>query len=212
MTATRPDPLAVIEGQHITLRRLTEDDLPELHHAIGIPEVFAGGWGGGPAAFRDNYDEWRELVLGYLPWNSGNVTALRLRSDDRIVGTSTLGDFDLVNRSAHIGWTAYAPQVWGTGINAEAKLLLLGTAFDHGFERIKLQSDVLNERSRAAILGIGATFEGILRHTMQRADGSWRDTAFYSILREEWPRVRELLTSRSAAAPTLSGEDRAEPR
>jgi RimJ/RimL family protein N-acetyltransferase len=105
-----------------------------------------------------------------------------------------------VNGSAHIGWTAYAPEVWGGRVNAEAKRLLLGAAFDHGFERVKLQADVLNERSRAAILRLGATFEGVLRHTQRRADGTWRDTAVYSILSEEWPAVRDALDARIGAA------------
>ena len=200
MTATRPDPAAVLEGATVRLRALTHEDLPDLFDAIGHPQVFAGGWGGGEAAYRDTYEEWHAFILGYLDWERGNVTAVVLRDGDRLVGTTTLGDFDLVNGSAHIGWTAYAPEVWGTRVNAETKRLLLGTAFDHGFERVKLQADVLNERSRAAILRLGAQFEGVLRHTQQRADGSWRDTAVYSVLREEWPTVRDGLDARLAAA------------
>ncbi|WP_313545300.1 GNAT family N-acetyltransferase [Leifsonia aquatica] len=199
MTARRPDPAAVLEGTTVRLRALTLDDLPDLSDAIGHPEVFAGGWGGGPAAYRDTYEEWRAFMLEYLAWDAGNVYAVTLRDGDRIVGTTTLGDFDLANGSAHIGWTAYAPEVWGTRINAEAKRLLLGTAFDHGLERVKLQADVLNERSRAAILRLGAQFEGVLRHTQPRADGTWRDTAVYSVLREEWPAVRAGLDERLAA-------------
>ena len=67
---------------------------------------------------------------------------------------------------------------------------MLGTAFDHGFGRVKLQADALNERSRGAILKLGATFEGIVRRDRPRADGSWRDTAVYSILDCEWSVVR----------------------
>lgn len=196
MTAYRPDPHAQLEGATVRLRALTLDDLPDLFDAIGRPEVFAGGWGGGPAGFRDTYEEWRTFVIGYLDWERSNVTAVVLRDGDRLVGTTTLGDFDLVNESAHIGWTAYSPEVWGTRVNAETKRLLLGAAFDHGFERVKLQADVVNDRSRAAILRIGASFEGILRHTQRRADGSWRDTAVYSILREEWPAARDALDAR----------------
>lgn len=197
--ALRPDPATRLVGETVSLRALTPDDLPDLFDAIAHPEVFAGGWGGGPAAYRDTYEEWREFVLGYLPWGAGNVTAVCLREGDRVVGTTTLGDFDLGNGSAHVGWTAYAPEVWGTRVNAETKRLLLGAAFDHGFERVKLQADVLNERSRAAILRLGATFEGVLRHTQPRADGSWRDTAVYSILSDEWPAVRAGLDARLAA-------------
>jgi RimJ/RimL family protein N-acetyltransferase len=200
MAATRPDPHAELTGATVRLRALTHDDLPDLFDAVGHPEVFAGGWGGGPAGYRDTYEEWRELVLRYFEWERSNVTAVVLRDGDRLVGTTTLGDFDLVNDSAHVGWTAYAPEVWGSTVNAETKRLLLGAAFDHGFERVKLQADVLNERSRAAILRLGARFEGVLRHTQRRADGSWRDTAVYSILREEWPAVRDGLDDRLVLA------------
>ncbi|WP_158865691.1 GNAT family N-acetyltransferase [Leifsonia sp. AG29] len=199
-TATRPDPHVVLEGETVRLRALTREDLPDLFDAIGRPEVFEGGWGGGRAAYRDAYAAWHEFILGYLDWDRANVTAVVLRDGDRLVGTTTLGDFDVVNGSAHIGWTAYAPEAWGTRVNAETKLLQLGTAFDHGFERVKLQADVLNERSRGAILRLGAQFEGVLRHTQRRADGTWRDTAVYSILREEWPRVREGLEARLRAS------------
>lgn len=200
MTATRPDPHARLDGATVRLRALTHDDLPDLFDAIGHPEVYAGGWGGGPAAYRDTYEEWREHLLRYLDWERSNVTAVVLRDGDRLVGTTTLGDFDLTNEAAHIGWTAYAPEVWGGRVNAETKRLLLSTAFDHGFERVKLQADVLNERSRSAILRLGARFEGVLRHTQRRADGTWRDTAVYSILREEWPGVRDALDERLDAA------------
>lgn len=200
MTATRPDPAAVLEGDTVRLRALALDDLPDLFDAIGHPEVFAGGWGGGPAAYRETYEEWREFILGYLAWDRANVLAVTLRDGDRIVGTTTLGDFDLANGAAHVGWTAYAPEVWGSSVNAETKRLVLGSAFDNGFERVKLQADVLNERSRAAILRLGARFEGVLRHTQLRADGTWRDTAVYSILREEWPAVRAGLDERLADA------------
>ena len=200
MTATRPDPHVQLEGATVRLRELTHEDLPDLFDAIGHPEVYAGGWGGGRAAYRDTYEEWREHMLRYLDWERSNVTAVVLRDGDRLVGTTTLGDFDLTNESAHIGWTAYAPEVWGGRVIAETKRLLLGTAFDLGFERVKLQADVLNERSRSAILRLGARFEGVLRHTQRRADGTWRDTAVYSILREEWPGVRDALDERIGLA------------
>ncbi len=107
--------------------------------------------------------------------------------DGTVVGATKLGDLDLPNESAHIGWTAYDPRVWGTAVNPEAKLLLLGLAFDHGFGRVKLQADARNDRSRAAILKLGAQFEGIARRHKPRADGSWRDSAVYSVTVDDWP-------------------------
>ena len=199
--ATRP-PLRVIVGREIRLEPLRDGHLPALYRAIGTPEVFAGGWGGGPAAHSATEADFVEFARGYLPWTTGNVYAIRLAGAPDatpLVGTSTLGDFDEANEHAHIGWTAYAPGVWGTAVNPEAKLLMLGEAFDHGFGRVKLQADALNDRSRAAILKLGATFEGLVRRDRRRSDGTWRDTAVYSILIDEWPTVRARLLERLAA-------------
>jgi N-acetyltransferase len=194
MAATIP-PRRVLEGRGIRLVPLTPDDLPELFEAIGRPEVFAGGYGGGPAGYRDTVEGFVEFGRRYYGWETGNVYGVRM-PDGRLVGTSTLGDFDLPREAAHIGWTAYAPEVWGTAVNPEAKLLLLTEAFDHGFGRVKLQADAVNARSRAAIVKLGATFEGVIRREAQRADGTWRDAAVHSILIDEWPAVREGLLNR----------------
>ena len=67
----------------------------------------------------------------------------------------------------------------------------------HGYHRHK--TDSMNQRSRDAILRLGATFEGILRHHMLRPDGTWRDSAYFSILREEWPSVKERLENKLAS-------------
>ena len=195
MTALQPPPIA-LEGHHIRLVPLHESDLPELFEAIGTPEVFAGGYGGGPAGYRSTVEEFVEFGKRYYAFDRNIVYGVRFANGE-LVGTSTLGDFDLEREHAHIGWTAYAPKVWGTAVNPEAKLML-GHAFDHGIGRVKLQADSLNERSRAAILKLGAQFEGILRRDQLRPDGIWRSTAVYSILADEWPAVRAGLEKRLA--------------
>jgi RimJ/RimL family protein N-acetyltransferase len=114
-----------------------------------------------------------------------------------VVGTSSLGDVDTDREHVHLGWTMYGSRWWGTQVNPESKLLLLEHAFDTcGFGRVKIQTDVVNARSRAAILKLGATFEGITRRDVRRADGSWRDSAVHSILVDEWPSVRAGLLAR----------------
>jgi RimJ/RimL family protein N-acetyltransferase len=195
MAATRP-PRRVLEGRFIRLAPLEEAHLPALFRAIGKPEVFAGGYGGGPKGYRATEAEFIEFAHGYYGWLANNVYGVW--KNDELVGTSTLGDFDETNESTHIGWTAYSPDVWAGPVNPEAKLLLLTEAFDNGFNRVKLQADALNNRSRAAILKLGAQFEGVLRRTNPRADGTWRDTAVYSILGDEWPAVRAGLEARLA--------------
>lgn len=201
MAATIP-PRRALVGRGIRLEPLTPQHLPELFAAIGTPEVFEGGYGGGPAGYRDTEAGFVEFGKRYYAWESNNVYGVRL-NDGELVGTSTLGDFDVQREHAHIGWTAYAPKVWGTTVNPEAKLLLLTEAFDHGFGRVKLQADSLNDRSRAAILKLGATFEGIVRRDMLRADGTWRHSAVYSILIDEWPAVRAGLLRRLGADPEV---------
>ena len=200
MTAVRPTPTELV-GEFIRLTPLTQSDIPALFAAIARPEVFAGGYGGGPAGFRDTLEGFTEFARTYYAWDTANVYAVWV--GDRLVGTSTLGDFDLANEAAHIGWTAYDPRVWGTAVNPEAKLLILGLAFDHGFGRIKIQADAVNERSRAAIAKLGATFEGIVRRDRPRADGTWRDSAVFSILADEWPSVKAGLEARLRAAKPI---------
>jgi RimJ/RimL family protein N-acetyltransferase len=119
-----------------------------------------------------------------------------------LIGTSTLGDFDLLREHTHIGWTAYDPRVWGTAVNPEAKLLMLTLAFESGFGRVKIQADAINLRSRAAIAKLGAQFEGVTRRDLRRADGTWRDAAVYSVLIDEWPAVKAGLESRLEAFGT----------
>ena len=103
------------------------------------------------------------------------------------------------NESIHLGSTLYGSPWWGTLVNPEAKLLLLSHCFDEcGYQRVKIQTDLLNTRSQAAIAKLGAQREGVLRQDMRREDGSWRDTVVFSVLQEEWPGVRAALETRLA--------------
>jgi RimJ/RimL family protein N-acetyltransferase len=100
-------------------------------------------------------------------------------------------------RSVEIGWTWYGVDHQGTAVNPESKLLLLAHAFEEwGAIRVCLKTDSLNARSRAAILKLGASYEGDLRNHRIRPDGSFRHSSYYSILPEEWPQVKAGLTER----------------
>jgi len=187
---------------------MTEDHLAALWPALGVPDVFAGGYGGGPAglpADKASFVEWMRAT--YLNHEDRFPFAVRLASGPdagRLVGASTLGDLDESNSNLQLGWTAYDPTLWGTAVNPETKLLLLGFAFESGYNRVTIQADAINARSRAAILKLGATFEGIQRKHRIRADGSWRDTAVYSVLDTEWPVVAAALRARLDLAPEPS--------
>jgi RimJ/RimL family protein N-acetyltransferase len=200
VSATRPERVPLI-GHYIRLDPLTRDDLPELWEAIGRPEVFASGYGGGSAARPADAEAYAAWAWNHWPHERGNTYVVRVASGPHageVVGASSLADFDEHRESAHIGWTAYSPRVWGTQVNPEAKLLLLDTAFGHGYGRVKIQTGSTNARSRAAIEKLGATFEGIVRREQPLADGTWRDTAMYSVIVDEWPAVRAGLEARLA--------------
>ncbi|HKA14081.1 MAG TPA: GNAT family protein [Myxococcota bacterium] len=117
----------------------------------------------------------------------------------RIVGQSCY----LVIRPEHagveIGGTWYAREAQGTAINPAAKLLLLGHAFDCGAERVEFKTDALNAQSRAALSKLGAGFEGIFRRQMRRPNGTMRDNAYFSVIREDWPELRARIEARIAA-------------
>ncbi|MCC6270427.1 MAG: GNAT family N-acetyltransferase [Microbacteriaceae bacterium] len=197
MPAQRPDP-TTLAGNFIRLEPLTGDHLPGLYEAIARPEVFEFGFGGGPAAFPESMADFRRWANGYFR-PEGNTFAVILVGgprDGTVVGTTTLGDFDENREATHIGWSAYDPRVWGTAVNPEVKLLLLQHAFDAGFGRVKIQTDALNERSRAAIAKLGAIFEGVTRREQQRGDGSWRDSAVYSVVIDDWSAVKLGLETR----------------
>ena len=105
------------------------------------------------------------------------------------------------HRGLEIGWTWLSADAWGTGANVEAKLLLMGHAFDElGCIRVEFKTDALNERSRAALEALPARFEGIFRKHMVVRDGALRDSAWYSVTDEEWPAVRQNLLDRLSRA------------
>lgn len=126
------------------------------------------------------------------------IPLVTLRGDE-IVGSTRYLALRPEHRSVEIGWTWLHPSAWGTGANVEAKLLQLGHAFETwDCRRVELKTDALNERSRQALEALGATFEGIHRKHMLVRGGENRDSAWYSVVDDEWPAVRAHLESRLA--------------
>ena len=201
---------APLAGRWVRLDALGEADLDELYPILADPAVYAHGYvmHRRPASPEDARDLARSrfLVPDSPPdGNGGGRTAyaIRLIADGdlgragTLVGTSSLGEADLRQESIHLGATLYGPRWWGTQVNPEAKLLLMAHCFeDCGYGRVKIQTDVLNTRSQAAIAKLGATREGVLRRHMRREDGSFRDTVVFSVLKDEWPGVKGRLTAR----------------
>lgn len=120
-----------------------------------------------------------------------------LQREDRPIGSTRFANYDREHRRIEIGWTWVGTQWQRSGANVEAKLLMLDHAFDVlGCNRVEFKTDALNEKSRRALLGIGAQEEGTLRRHMVTCSGRLRDSVYYSVIKEEWPAVRARLNAR----------------
>ena len=196
---TSPPGGSPLQGSVVRLDPAVTSDAPELFAALDHADVWAAGYAGGPAARPSDADGWLTRITDAAAEQRA-MYVVRLVDGGRVIGTTSLGDVDLGNERVHLGWTAYDPAMWSTAVNPECKLLLLTHAFeDCGFGRVKIQTDLINLRSQAAIAKLGATREGVLRHHMKRADGSWRDTVVFSVIVDEWPAVKAALRERVAA-------------
>ncbi len=136
-------------------------------------------------------------------WAAGEYLPFTVfdRATGDVLGATRYGSIDLAVPRVEIGWTWYAPRVRGTVVNPECKLLLLGHAFEQlGCRVVHLKTSSFNEHSQAAIAKLGATRDGLLRRDRFQRDGRLRDTVIFSILDEDWPRVRDGLRARVDAA------------
>ena len=190
-----------MESEHLFILPLTVVHIPSLYEAIGSdPEIYR--WL--PFSTPQNLEEFSKVLQGFIRDSAAGIRvahAVILKEGDRPIGTTSFLDLNPTHNSIEIGSTFYSKDFWRSFVNTEAKFLMLSEAFEvRGVERVTLKTDSLNQRSRNAIERIGAKFEGILRHHMRRPDGSWRDSAYFSILREEWPDVKQSLLGKLQAA------------
>jgi len=134
------------------------------------------------------YDAWFEAALAYA-----NEVPFVVHVGDRAVGSTRYMNIEPPHRRVEIGWTWLERPQWGTGANIETKYLLLRNAFERwGAMRVEFKTDARNLRVRGALLGVGASFEGIARKHMKLSD-SIRDSAWYALVDDDWPRVRTML-------------------
>jgi RimJ/RimL family protein N-acetyltransferase len=144
--------------------------------------------------------DWHELVEAALSAARAG-TEIPFATIDlatgRIVGSTRFLALRPEHASVEIGWTWLHPSAWRTGVNVDAKLLMLRHAFvAWGCRRVELKTDARNERARAALEALGATFEGVHRKHMLVRGGANRDSAWYAIVDDEWPAVEERLRRR----------------
>jgi RimJ/RimL family protein N-acetyltransferase len=189
-----------LRGDLVAIEPLGVEHVAGLLAAADTEEVFA--WL--PYARPADLDQARAWIDGALADQRADRRfpfAVLDAEDGSVIGSTSYWDFDAHNAHVEIGSTWLNRISWGTGRNAEAKLLLMTHAFETlGLERVAFRADILNERSQRAIERLGATREGVHRHEMRRRDGSWRDSVHYSILRSEWPDAKGRFGERIAAA------------
>lgn len=184
-----------LEGMHVRLDPLSREHVPALA-AIGLdPELWR--WTVSQVRTAEDMARYVDAALAEQTQGRSVPFATVERSSGRVVGSTRFGSIDLGNRRVEIGWTWIARAWQRTVINTEAKYLMLRHAFEVlDCIRVELKTDVLNERSRAAMRRIGAVEEGVLRSHMITESGRVRDTVYYSILADEWPDVRARLEAK----------------
>jgi N-acetyltransferase len=195
----------VIAGDQVLLEPLSRDHFPALV-AVGLEgDVFQ--WFPDPVRSAADMHDAIELALTEAAAGQRIPFATIHRASGHAIGGTSFLNIDRLNRRVEIGWTWLAPSWQRTAVNTEAKYLMLRQAFE-GWEcnRVEFKTDSLNARSRAALLRIGATEEGTLRNHMVTASGRLRHSVYYSVIREEWPAVKERLERRMAH--TESGSTR----
>ena len=138
-------------------------------------------------ALKSKFDAWFNKALKSYPESRQLTFVVRTLSDRKIVGSTRFYEIYPDHQRLSIGYTWYIPEVWGTVVNKECKLLLLQYAFDKlDVNRVEFFIDLRNERSRAAVKKLGAIEEGVLRQHIVLDDGYVRDTVVYSLLKKEW--------------------------
>ena len=179
-------PAAPIEGQLVRVEPLSESHRDGLREAAAEdPDIFRYmTWPG-------DFDVWFDAALA-----AQSDVAFAVFGPSGAAGSTRYLNYEPDHRRVEIGWTWLRPSAHGTGVNVEAKMLLLGHAFEeHGMQRVEFKTDARNERTRGSLLALGAQFEGIARKHMMLPTGP-RDSAWYAITENDWPGVKARLLRR----------------
>ena len=184
----------VLEGQHVRLEPLAKEHLAGLAQ-VGLDEEL---WRWIPVPVRTG-EELAEYIGTALEEQKRGVSlpfALIEKATGRAMGSTRFGNIDRTHHRVEIGWTWVGRKWQRSAVNTEAKYLLLRHAFETlGCIRVELKTDSLNEKSRAAILRIGAKEAGIFRNHMITSSGRLRHSVYFSIVDSEWPAVKARLES-----------------
>ncbi len=184
-----PDLNISLESERALLRPLSKDDEKELQEIANEESLWIYG-----TSDLSKPGELKKYIANAIADRTSGICAIWVIIDkktDRIAGCTRLSDISWRDERGQIGWTWIGSDFQGSGLNREMKFLILSFGFEQlGLNRIELKADERNHRSRQAILGIGATREGVLREHIKLHDGYIRNTVYYSILRSEWDTIK----------------------
>lgn len=189
---------AILENDWVRLEPMTEKHREQLRPLASAPDLWAWTTIRGDGEY---FDAWFDLMLETQATGSQISHVIYRKTTGEMVGHSAYLVISPPNQRAEIGWTWYAATAHGTEVNPACKLALLTRLFECGAERAELKTHGLNKRSQAAMLKMGARYEGTLRRQMRTWRGDLRDTVWFSVLSDEWPEVRAGLEARLSAAP-----------
>ncbi len=195
-----------LQGSIVRLEPLTLDHLPGLT-SVGL-EGDLWRWTLSVNKTPGDMRSYVEAALASATAGTEVPFATIEQSSGRVIGSTRFLSIDAHHRRLEIGYTWIAPAWQRTAANTEAKLLMLTHAFNVlGALRVEFKTDALNERSRAALLGIGASEEGTMRNHMVTDSGRRRHSVYFSVIEEEWPRVRQHLDARLSRLSQRLPED-----
>jgi RimJ/RimL family protein N-acetyltransferase len=181
-----------LTGRFVRLEPLTRDHVDALARFASEPSIWT--WMPTPATDRASLAAWVDEALAGEQAGTMQPFATILIASNEVVGSTRFLNIAARDGRLEIGATWIAVPHQRSAVNTEAKYLMLKHAFETlGATRVELKTHAKNEKSRRAIERIGGVFEGIHRKHMLHQDGSRRDTAWYSIVDEEWPGVKERL-------------------
>lgn len=188
----------ILEGTRVRLEPLRRDHLADLKLVAFDTPLWQ--WTIMGPQDEAGLERWLETALANAEAGAERPFATIDLASGRAVGSSRYMSIAPEHRRLEIGWTWIGSAFQRTGANREAKLLQLTHAFETlGANRVEFKTHARNERSRNALVGIGATFEGIFRRHVIMPDGSLRDTAWFSVIADEWPTVKARLQASSRA-------------
>jgi len=189
MDGSRPIEPVTLEGSRVRLVPLLLEHVQALAEVALDPALWQ--WTLARPTDEDGLRAWAQTAIANRDAGVELPFVTLEASSGRPIGSSRYLNIVPEHRRLEIGWTWVAPAWQRTGANREAKLLMLSHAFETlACKRVEFKTDSLNEPSLAALLGIGARFEGIFRNHMVMPDGRMRHSAYYSIVDDEWPEVR----------------------